>query len=240
MLASLLRQTILPFDRVEPAPPAPTLPVTPQAEVSNPEPSSATIRALPPVVTAQPPASEPPVAITYVRHPRARRYLLRVRVDGSVRATIPRGGSKREAIRFIESQTAWIGEQLRAAARVRATRRPPIPAAEMRALKRRAAEELPPRLHELAARFDVTVKKVSIRNQRWRWGSCSRQAHICLNWRLIQMPDWVRDYVLIHELMHLRRLDHSPAFWRHVADACPDYQKARAWLREHGHGLTED
>lgn len=47
------------------------------------------------------------------------------------------------------------------------------------------------------------------------------------------MPEWVRDYVLIHELMHLRRMDHSPAFWKHVAAACPDYQRARQWLREH-------
>jgi len=53
------------------------------------------------------------------------------------------------------------------------------------------------------------------------------------------MHEWVRDYVLIHELMHLRRMDHSPAFWKHVAVACPDYQRARRWLREHSHGLAE-
>lgn len=180
------------------------------------------------------------VPVEYVRHARARRYLLRVRIDGSVRATIPRGGSKREAQRFVESQASWIAEQQRVAAAVRAARRPPAPRAETAALKRRAAAELPPRLQALAQRFGLTVHKISIRNQRWRWGSCSRQAHICLNWRLIQMPDWVRDYVLIHELMHLRRMDHSPAFWAHVARACPEYARARAWLREHGNGLTED
>jgi predicted metal-dependent hydrolase len=53
------------------------------------------------------------------------------------------------------------------------------------------------------------------------------------------MPEWVRDYVLIHELMHLRRMDHSPAFWTHVGAACPDYQRAREWLRAHGQGLAE-
>ena len=56
--------------------------------------------------------------------------------------------------------------------------------------------------------------------------------HICLNWRLVLMPDAVRDYVLIHELMHLRRLDHSRHFWRLVAHACPDYEQSRRWLRE--------
>jgi predicted metal-dependent hydrolase len=51
------------------------------------------------------------------------------------------------------------------------------------------------------------------------------------------MPDWVRDYVIVHELMHLRRMDHSPKYWALVAAACPGYQAARAWLREHGRAL---
>ena len=83
----------------------------------------------------------------------------------------------------------------------------------------------------LAAQHGLTVARISIRNQRWRWGSCSRNGHICLNWRLATMPDSVRDYVLIHELMHLKRMDHSPKFWKLVAGACPEYKKARAWLR---------
>lgn len=231
MLVSLLRQTFLPFDRGEPTPAA--VPGSyPGSQSPGPAESSASVT--PPVPT------ESAVTVEYVRHARARRYLIRVRVDGTVRATIPRGGSKREAVRFVESQSAWITEQRRVALRLRATRRPPTPVAEIRVSMRRAADVLPPRLHELAAQFGLRVNRVSIRNQRGRWGSCSRQGHICLNWRLMQMPDWVRDYVLIHELMHLRRMDHSPAFWKHVAVACPRYQQARAWLREHGQGLTED
>ena len=109
-----------------------------------------------------------------------------------------------------------------------------------RELRAQASRELPSRLLELAARFGLTVSRISIRNQRWRWGSCSRQGHICLNWRLVDMPADVRDYVLIHELMHLRRMDHSPKFWALVAAACPDYQRARRWLREHARGLLEN
>jgi predicted metal-dependent hydrolase len=92
---------------------------------------------------------------------------------------------------------------------------------------------LPARVLELAAAHGLTVARVSVRNQRWRWGSCSRAGHICLNWRLMLMPDWVRDYVIIHELMHLKRMDHSPRFWRLVERACPDFQAARRWLREY-------
>ena len=78
---------------------------------------------------------------------------------------------------------------------------------------------------------------MTIRNQRTRWGSCGRDGHITLNWRLVLMPERVRDYVLIHELMHLRRMDHSPEYWLLVAAACPDYCESRAWLRANGPSL---
>ncbi len=173
----------------------------------------------------------------FVRHPRARRYLLRVAADGGLRVTIPRGGSKAEARAFAEQQRDWVEKQRRhleerQIVASQAGLAPPLPAAECE-LRRRARIELPARLFELAARHGLAVSRVSVRNQRWRWGSCSPAGHICLNWRLAQMPDWVRDYVLIHELMHLRRLDHSRAFWKLVAAACPDYQRARQWLRVH-------
>jgi predicted metal-dependent hydrolase len=154
-----------------------------------------------------------------------------VRSDGSVRVTIPRRGSKREAEAFAESQRAWIDRQLRRIEAEQAEPRPVRPPEEERALRARAARELPPRLLELAAAHGLAVTRISIRNQRWRWGSCSRAGHICLNWRLVMMPAFVRDYVLIHELMHLKRMDHSPRFWGLVAKACPEYEAARRWLR---------
>ena len=112
-----------------------------------------------------------------------------------------------------------------------------VAAGDVRMLRARARRELPARLLDMASTFDLKVSRISIRNQRTRWGSCGRNGHICLNWRLMAMPAWVRDYVLIHELMHLRRLDHSPKYWKLVADACPLYREARKWLRAHGRGL---
>lgn len=169
--------------------------------------------------------------IYFVRHRRARRYLLRVEHDGRVRVTIPRGGSKREADAFVQRHTDWVARQ-----RARLT-----PSAfgleERRALRERARSELPVRLYEIAAEQAMAVAGVSIRNQRTRWGSCGRDGTISLNWRLVLMPPAVRDYVLIHELMHLRRLDHSPAFWKLVAAACPGHREARRWLRVNGAAL---
>ena len=106
-----------------------------------------------------------------------------------------------------------------------------------RALRARAAADLPSRLLDLAAVHGLAVSRVSVRDQRMRWGSCGRNGHICLNWRLTLMPEWVRDYVMIHELMHLRQLDHSNQYWRLVAEAYPDYTLARRWLRLHGPSL---
>ena len=187
------------------------------------------------------PPTAPPSLITpepsdvqFVRHPRARRYVIRVRADGVVRVTIPRGGSKREAQDFAERQAGWVARQRVRIARERAER-PEADTAPDREGIARAKAELPPRLLELAARHGLTVQRVSVRNQQWRWGSCSRAGHICLNWRLVRMPDSVRDYVMIHELMHLQRMDHSPRFWKLVAAACPDYKEARAWLRRYAH-----
>jgi predicted metal-dependent hydrolase len=172
-------------------------------------------------------------SIEYVRHPRARRYLIRVRTDGSVRVTIPRRGSRREAAAFVAGQQEWIiSQQVRVAA-LRSTLPADLTAAERRALQDRARHELPARLLELASRVGLAVRRISIRDQKHRWGSCSPSGHIVLNWRLVTMPEWVRDYVLYHELMHLRRMDHSPAFWALVAGVCPDYQRARRWLRRH-------
>ena len=178
-----------------------------------------------------------PELIVFARHPRARRYVIRVNRDGAVRVTIPRGGSKREAEAFAEREHVWIEKQRR---RLEEERRntelragspePGILNPEPGALAR-AKRDLPARLLELAARHGLTVARVSVRNQRWRWGSCSRGGHICLNWRLVDFPAWVRDYVMLHELMHLKRMDHSPRFWKLVAKACPEYLAARAWLR---------
>jgi hypothetical protein len=187
-----------------------------------------------------PPAPLDPV-IVFVRHPKARRYIIRVADDGTVRVTIPRWGSRREAAAFAAQQQAWIEKQRARAERERRERERRTAnqsvqtnderRASERALIARAKVELPPRLTALAARHGLTVSRVSIRNQRWRWGSCSRRGHICLNWRLVTMPEHVRDYVLIHELMHLKRMDHSPKFWKLVAQACPDYRALRRQLR---------
>ena len=99
---------------------------------------------------------------------------------------------------------------------------------------RRARIELPARAWELAARTGVDVKHVTVRNQRSRWGSCSAGGTISLNWRLVQTPDFVRDYIIYHELMHLREMNHSAQFWAKVGEVCPGWREAERWIKRNG------
>jgi predicted metal-dependent hydrolase len=222
-----------------------------------------------------------------VRNPRARRYLLRLRPDGTARVTIPSGGSPAVARQFVERHAAWLERELQ---RLRAQPRKPAvwqigteillrgdtirieagfngndkkienedeatreaetvrfggesvrvsdPAADLRPaieghLRKLAARELPPRVLELAARHGLTVRRITVRSQKSRWGSCSRRGTISLNWRLIQTPAFVSDYICLHELMHLRQMNHSPGFWGEMERVCPDYPMAKRWLKEH-------
>ena len=175
--------------------------------------------------------SDAPVEFYFVHHHRARRYVLRLDRDGRARVTIPRGGSERGATAFGLRYVPWIVGQRASIQRLG------LSAEERRRLRARAEVERPARLLELAALHGLAVASVSVRDQQTRWGSCGRNGRISLNWRLILMPERVRDYVMVHELMHLKRLDHSPDYWRLVADACPDYSRARSWLRQNGPSL---
>jgi predicted metal-dependent hydrolase len=220
----------------------------------------------------------PPVAtVEFVRQHRARKYILRVRPDGSLRVTIPRGGSRREAESFIVRHRHWAEEErLRVLAQHAPVEWPEGHAIPLRgelavlrvernggrrvlvlggervyvgddvrnlrgaaeaALRRIAERELAPRVHALAAAHGLTVARVTIRSQKSRWGSCSTRGTIALNFRLVQMPPEVCDYVLLHELMHLRQQDHSRRFWRLVEEACPAFREAEQWLRREGRAL---
>jgi predicted metal-dependent hydrolase len=103
--------------------------------------------------------------------------------------------------------------------------------------RRRAAAIFAERLAICNAIYNFHYERVSIKEQKSRWGSCSRQGNLNFNWRLLLAPLPALDYVVIHELCHLKEMNHAPAFWRLVARGCPDYQTHRRWLRLHGREL---
>lgn len=83
-------------------------------------------------------------------------------------------------------------------------------------------------------RIGVRYNRITVRDQKTKWGSCSRKGNLSFNWRLVLFPPHVLRYIVIHELCHLRHFDHSPAFWNLVARHVPDYERSVTWLRDHG------
>jgi len=213
------------------------------------------------------------LTVHLARPPRARRYLLRLQPDGTVRLVIPRRGSRAEGIRFLERSEAWLLKQLSHWKKRNEARQPwtdgtrflfrgeavvlsvenfrgnlqlrfsdqAIPLPDIRPdyrdlvlghLRRVAERELPVRTRELARVHGITISRVTVRAQKTRWGSCSARGTISLNWRLIQAPASVSDYLIIHELMHRREMNHSARYWKLVEEAFPDYRLAEKWLKK--------
>ncbi|HTL55720.1 MAG TPA: SprT family zinc-dependent metalloprotease [Candidatus Limnocylindrales bacterium] len=100
-------------------------------------------------------------------------------------------------------------------------------------LRALATYELATRTAELATRHAIPIRRVTVGNQRSRWGSCSRHGTISLNWRLVQVSPFVRDYIILHELAHVKEMNHSRRFWREVERLCPEYRQAEQWLKLH-------
>ena len=103
--------------------------------------------------------------------------------------------------------------------------------------KREAKRELEAASRRYAAALGVPVKRVSVRDQTSRWGSCTAGGVLSYSWRLILAPPYVLDYLAAHEVAHLVEMNHSARFWRLVARICPDWERAKAWLTAHGNAL---
>ena len=104
-------------------------------------------------------------------------------------------------------------------------------------LKREAKRDLDAASRRYAAQLGVTLKRVAIRDQTSRWGSCTSAGALSYSWRLILAPPHVLDYLAAHEVAHLVEMNHSRAFWRIVARVCPDWERAKGWLNANGNAL---
>lgn len=102
-------------------------------------------------------------------------------------------------------------------------------------LKHWAKQWLKPEVESIIEMTGLKPHSWQLRDPKSRWGSCSSKGNIMLSWRLVAMPHWVRRYVIIHELCHLKYMNHSPVFWSMVHGLCPDTSKAKEWLTQHGH-----
>ena len=159
-------------------------------------------------------------------------------------------GRQRAAVQARGDTLPFLGETLAVraqAGRSRVTRRgdlllvpdgPECGEAVERWYRRMARDEFRARLDRACAIAGLSYTRLTIRDQRTRWGSCSRAGAMSFNWRLLLAPEPVLDYVVWHEVCHLQVMDHSPRFWSLLERFCPDYRDHKDWLRRHGQTLV--
>ena len=160
---------------------------------------------------------------------------LQIRADGSLLARAPLPMPESEIMAFVREKSDWIEKHLeKVESANRAGAEAPLSMEDIHNLAEWALAELPPRVHFFAERMGVTYGRITIRNQRGRWGSCSSAGNLNFNCLLMLAPGEVQDYVIVHELAHRKQMNHSAAFWKEVEQVLPDYRRQVKWLKEQG------
>lgn len=208
--------------------------------------------------------------VIFQRHPKAKRYIVRVHSPFTLKVTLPRYGNIYSAKQFLKNTRPWIIQQLDKIGpvtdlkigesiplngsfyeiqwdlskpgfiRVGRLSFPWSPEnGSLREFLRNilyefAQQYLPNQVGHYAEKIGLYPSQIKIRDQRSRWGSCSTNGTVSLNWRLVLMPPFVRDYIIIHELTHLKIKGHGNKFWACVKNFLPTWKKAEKWLQEHG------
>ncbi len=183
-------------------------------------------------------ASSIPDSIQIIRSSRRRTLSLQVKHDGQVIVRAPQTASLREIESFVRKNAGWLRKHLEMAERQRAAEAEfsaqPFTMEEIRALADQALRVIPGRVARFAPVVGVKYGRITIRNQRTRWGSCSAKGNLNFNCLLMLAPPEVLDYVIVHELCHRKEMNHSPRFWAEVAKVIPDYKSREKWLKTEG------
>ena len=162
---------------------------------------------------------------------------VQIRADGTVIARVPLRMPKDRILCFLSEKASWIRMQqgkMQERENMRQQARIHLDAAQEKELRERAKSVLAQRTAYFARQVGVTYGRITVRDQKTRWGSCSQTGNLNFNFRLILAPLEVLDYVVVHELCHRRQMNHSAQFWQEVAQVLPDYRKRKAWLTENG------
>ena len=166
---------------------------------------------------------------------------LQIDPDAKVIVRVPYGLSDQEIERFVESHEKWINTHVEQMTRkmVQSFENRPevLTREELEKLADQAVEYIGERALYFARKMKVRYSKITIRNQKTRWGSCSSRGNLNFNCLLMLAPKEVTDYIIVHELCHLKEMNHSEKFWKEVENVLPDYKERREWLKEHGNEL---
>ena len=154
-------------------------------------------------------------AVLLERSARARRILITIRPHQGIRVAVPRRASMKSAIEFVRAKKPWIKKHL-VKIKVYEKQKKAFNDIFLSIDRTAARKQIINRLNQLAQQYGFAFNKASLRNQRTRWGSCSAKGNISLNIKLVALPPELRDYVILHELVHTRIHNHSKKFWREL------------------------
>ncbi len=161
---------------------------------------------------------------------------MEIRKDGTVLIRAPYQMPDTEIQRFIQEKTDWIAKHLQMQEERKRQEQPEdrLTMQEIQELADRALKEIPKRVAHYARLLQVDYGRITIRNQKSRWGSCSGKGNLNFNCLLMLTPPEVIDYVVVHELCHRKEMNHSARFWNEVEQILPDYRERRDWLKKNG------
>ncbi|MCI5899474.1 MAG: SprT family zinc-dependent metalloprotease [Firmicutes bacterium] len=162
--------------------------------------------------------------------------VLEIIKDGTILVRAPYRMPESEIRRFIQEKSDWIEKHVQ---RIEERQRtlPPVEGLTMKDIRKladQASVVIPKRVEYFAEKIPVTYGRITIRNQKTRWGSCSSKGNLNFNCLLMLAPPEVLDYVVVHELCHRKEMNHSERFWREVENILPDYRERKKWLKENG------
>ncbi len=162
---------------------------------------------------------------------------LTVSDGGIIQVRAPYGLPRTFIEKFVREKQGWIRKQMEDVQEGMEKIGPPLTMPERGQYLSQAKEYFPERVAYYAQLLQVDVGRITIREQKTRWGSCSSKGNLNFNWRLMLAPEEIRDYVVLHEIAHRKELNHSPAFWKIVESVMPDYEDRKQWLKDHGREL---
>lgn len=161
---------------------------------------------------------------------------LQIKPDSTIEMKVPMQITNAQIQEFLDKKSDWIEKHLQAIQerqhQMLHIKR--LTMEEIHELADQALEVIPKRVAYFAEIAGVTYGRITIRNQKSRWGSCSTKGNLNFNCLLMLAPTDVLDYVVVHELCHRKEMNHSPKFWTEVRKVLPDYEKQKLWLKEHG------
>lgn len=171
---------------------------------------------------------------------RSNRKTVAIQVNSDLRVTVraPYSASEKDIEEILKKKEAWISRHIekikKTKERFEAEPTEKLTREKVIALAEEALKVIPERVEYFAKVIGVTYGKITVRNQKTRWGSCSSKGNLNFNCLLMLAPPEVLDYVVVHELCHRKQMNHSKAFWLEVEKVLPNYKEVRKWLKEEG------